>query len=149
MQSYNEDIEGYQIPEDPSIQISSDDEGTAAHGSWQDGAAKRGAKRKHAWSADIARCAACAAEAWRAGIEKIGGYTSYFHMHICTLAPASMPLDILAGIMCAALLCTHTSAQLPGETCIHTCRGRGRGAGQQIHVKTDPDSWALAPGEHP
>ena len=69
-QSYNEDIEGYQILEDPSIQISSDEEGTAAHGSWQDGAAKRGAKRKHAWSAGIGRCAAFAAEAWRAGIER-------------------------------------------------------------------------------
>ena len=85
MQSYNEDIEGYQIPEDPSIQISSDDEGTAAHGSWQDGAAKRGAKRKHAWSAGIGRCAACAAEAWRAGIEKLGRlYLLFSHacMHI-------------------------------------------------------------------
>lgn len=47
LQSYNEDVEDYQTLEEPSIQISSDDDGATAHGSWRGGSAKRGAKRKH------------------------------------------------------------------------------------------------------
>ena len=120
MQSYNEDIEGYQIPEDPSIQISSDDEGTAAHGSWQDGAAKRGAKRKHAWSAGVGRCAACAAEPWMAGI-KLGS-------RVCRLAPASMPLDISGwhDVSCTAM---HTLE----------CTARGRDISMNLQ---GPRTWS-------
>ena len=47
LQSYNEDVEDYQTLEEPSIQISSDDDGTTVHGSWRGGSVKRGAKRKH------------------------------------------------------------------------------------------------------
>ena len=139
-QSYNEDIEGYQIPEDPSVQISSDDEGTAAHSSWQDGAAKPGGKRKHAWGAGVGRCAACAAETWKAGI---AGYSG-----VCKFVAATCLRTSLAAVMCTAVLCTHSNAWLQGETYLQTCRGRGRGVGQQGHVKTEPDSWALAPSEH-
>ena len=56
LQSYNEDIEDYQMVEEPNIQISSDDEDTAAHGSWRGGTAKQGAKRKQGADVGGSRC---------------------------------------------------------------------------------------------
>jgi len=56
LQSYNEDIEDYQMVEEPNIQISSDDEHTAAHGSWRGGTAKQGAKRKQGADVGGSRC---------------------------------------------------------------------------------------------
>ena len=59
LQSYNEDVEDYQLLEDRSVQISSDDEGAIADGSWRGGAAKRGAKRKHGATPAGSRCSRC------------------------------------------------------------------------------------------
>jgi hypothetical protein len=47
LQSYNEDVEDCQLLQQPSIQISSDDDGTTVNGSWRGGSFKRGAKRKN------------------------------------------------------------------------------------------------------
>lgn len=98
------------MAEDPSIQISSDDEGTTAHVSWRGGAAKRGAKRKQG----AGRCAA----SLRSPVMCEGNQ----YAKPCQGAGIACGMYSLSCIVPGNMLSGHFAIMSPEHRCFHSAK---------------------------
>jgi hypothetical protein len=120
LQSYNEDVEDYQTLEEPSIQISSDDDGATAHGSWRGGsAAGEQFSSQFALTFPLGRHQATLILSWH--VPAHGRGTNGRPTSAC-----------LHALILATGCCCSTGRACFGGTCLTRCGVHGAGDGAEL-----------------